>query len=110
MGGFVRKYAALSGLDPEFLRGVFSFHPVRIGTPMSLRGAKFEFFYSLHAIPCVGFKATYGSKSIAFSADHLNDPDRIRELHSLGVLSEARRDGKCCHICYSHTQGRSTFV
>lgn len=68
------------------------FRPVRIGETMKLRGGSFNFFYSLHSIPCVGFEVDFGSRSIVFSADHMNDPDRIRMMFSEGVLSAGRRD------------------
>lgn len=59
---------------------------------MKLRGGSFNFFYSLHSIPCVGFEVEFGSRSIVFSADHMNDPERIRMMFSEGVLSGGRRD------------------
>ena len=86
------RYAALSGLDAEFLLRIFEFRPVVIGSSMRIRGAEFSFFYGLHSIPCIGFKASFAGESIAFSGDHLNDPARVRELHERGVLSAARRD------------------
>lgn len=92
MGSFLRKYSALSGLDPDFLQRIFAFRPVRVGAAMKMRGAVFRFFYSLHSIPCMGFTCEFGGKSIVFSADHLNDPARIKALHREGVLSDGRRD------------------
>jgi len=87
-----RRYAALSGLDVEFLLTIFEFRPVSIGSPLRLRFAEFNFFYSLHTIPCIGFKVTFAGKTIAFSGDHLNDADKINDLHSKGVLGDGRRD------------------
>ena len=49
-----------------FLKGVFRFRPVRIGEPVKVRGAVFQFFYSLHSIPCIGFEVSFGGKSIVF--------------------------------------------
>lgn len=92
MGCFLRKYSALSGLSQEFLRGVFKFRPVRIGESIKCRGGILKFFYTLHSIPCVGFEAYFGGKSIVFSADHMNDPVKIRQLCQEGVLSPGRRD------------------
>ncbi|OQS00888.1 cGMP-dependent 3',5'-cGMP phosphodiesterase [Achlya hypogyna] len=87
---FLRKYAALSGFEEDFLKRVLNYRMVRINDPTSIRGATFRFFYSLHSIPCVGFEVTYGSKRIVFSGDHLNDVERIKSLRDEGVLSETR--------------------
>ena len=92
MASFVRKYSALSGLEADFLLRIFEFRPVCIGSHMRIRGAEFDFFYSLHSIPCLGFKASFGGKSLAFSGDHLNDPANVKKLFEKGVVSEARRD------------------
>jgi len=89
---FLRKYAALSGLDPLLLSKSFHFRPVKIGESVKMRGGAFKFFYSLHAIPCVGFEVFLGDKSMVFSADHMNDPPKIKQLHADGVLTDWRRD------------------
>eukprot|EP00924_Labyrinthula_sp_SR-Ha-C_P003810 snap_masked-scaffold_3-processed-gene-5.29-mRNA-1 protein AED:0.07 eAED:0.07 QI:0/0/0/1/1/1/3/0/1064 len=92
VGCFLRKYSALSGLTVDFLKTVFKFKPVKIGQPLHFHGGKLSFFYTLHSIPCVGFEVFYGEKSIVFSADHMNDPAKIRQLHEDGILTKARRD------------------
>jgi len=89
---FLRKYAALSGLDYQLLSKSFHFRPVKIGEDIKMRGGTFRFFYSLHAIPCVGFEVFLGDKSIVFSADHMNDPPKIKQLHEDGVLTDWRKD------------------
>ncbi len=89
---FICKYAALSGIDADFLRRSHRFRPVRLGQELKLRGASFRFFYSLHSIPCLGFEVVFGGKSIVFSGDHMNDPARIQAMHEEGVLSAGRRD------------------
>lgn len=87
---FLRKYSALSGFEEDFLKRVLDHRPVRINDPTTIRGAEFRFFYSLHSIPCVGFEVKYGDKRIVFSGDTLNDVDRIKQLHTEGVLTEPR--------------------
>ncbi|DAZ95077.1 TPA: hypothetical protein N0F65_002971 [Lagenidium giganteum] len=87
---FLRKYSALSGFEEDFLKRVLDYRYVRINDPTTIRGAEFRFFYSLHSIPCVGFEVRYGDKRIVFSGDHLNDVDRINQLHKDGVLSKHR--------------------
>ena len=46
----------------------------------------------MHTIPCVGFKATFRGKTIAYSADTLNDPERLTQMHTDGILSKGRLD------------------
>ena len=77
---FLRKYSALSGLDYKLLSESFHFRPVKIVEDIKMRGGTFRFFYSLHAIPCVGFEVFLGDKSIVFSADHMNDPPKIKQV------------------------------
>ena len=89
---FIRKYSALSGIDAAFLKSTHQFRPVKVGgQEMRLRGASFNFFYSLHSIPCIGLEVFFAGKSIVFSADHCNDPMRIEQMHIEGVLSAGRR-------------------
>ena len=92
MYSFLRKYAALSGLELEFLRGVFHYRAVAIGQPIKIRGGEFNFFYTLHSIPCIGFSVEFGGRSMVFSADHMNDPEKINMLFEQGVISRGRRE------------------
>ncbi|CAB1116732.1 unnamed protein product [Ectocarpus sp. CCAP 1310/34] len=89
---FIRKYTALSGMSGDLIRFSHKFIPVKIGQTLRLNGASFDFFYTLHSIPCVGFEVTFKGKGMVFSADHMNDPGRIREMCEQGFLSEGRRD------------------
>ncbi|KAG5189641.1 hypothetical protein JKP88DRAFT_197392 [Tribonema minus] len=91
-GSFIRKYAALSGLPPPLLRQTHRFLPVTIGETLRLRGASLNFFYTLHSIPCIGLEVFFGKRSIVFSADHMNDPERIAQMARDGILSDGRRD------------------
>lgn len=90
LGSFLRKYSALSGLSEDVLRRTFSFHPVRVGEPVHVRGGELWFRYTLHSIPTIGFDAFYGNRSISISADTLYDPERIDQMYAAGVLSRAR--------------------
>jgi hypothetical protein len=103
---FLRKYAALSGFDEDFLKRVLNFRQVRINDPTSIRGATFRFFYSLHSIPCIGFEVVYGTKRIVFSGDHLNDVERIQALKDEGVLSQERYVQFLC-AAESHTHAHA---
>jgi phosphoribosyl 1,2-cyclic phosphodiesterase len=90
LGSFLRKYSALSGLSEDLLRRTFSFCPVRIGAPVHVRGGELWFRYTLHSIPCIGFDAFYGNRSISISGDTLYDPTRVTEMFEKGILEPAR--------------------
>lgn len=90
LGSFLRKYSALSGLSEDLLRRTFSFHPVRIGAPVHVRGGELWFRYTLHSIPTIGFDAFYGNRSISISGDTLYDPARITAMFEQGVFTRAR--------------------
>jgi CRP-like cAMP-binding protein/glyoxylase-like metal-dependent hydrolase (beta-lactamase superfamily II) len=90
LGSFLRKYSALSGLSEDLLRRTFSFHPVRIGAPVHVRGGELWFRYTLHSIPTIGFEAFYGNRSISISGDTLYDPERVTAMFDAGVFERAR--------------------
>ena len=77
---FIRKYAALSALSPALLRHSHRHKPAIIGKPLRFQGATFHFTYTLHSIPCVGFRVEWRGRSIIFTGDHLNSPDMIEHL------------------------------
>ncbi len=90
LGSFLRKYSALSGLSEDLLRRTFSFHPVRIGAPIHVRGGELWFRYTLHSIPTIGFDAFYGNRSISISGDTLYEPERITKMFEDGVFTPQR--------------------
>lgn len=77
---FIRKYAALASLSPALLRHSHRYKAAIIGQPLRFQGATFHFFYSLHAIPCVGFRVEWRGRSMVFTGDHMNKPDSIDKL------------------------------
>lgn len=89
---FIRKYAALSALSPALLRHSHRYKAAIIGQPLRFQGATFKFTYSLHTIPCVGFRVEWRGRSMVFTADHFNSPTAIAELEAKGVLSKGRAD------------------
>ncbi|CAK9010805.1 5'-cGMP phosphodiesterase A (Cyclic GMP-binding protein A) (Phosphodiesterase 5) (DdPDE5) (Phosphodiesterase D) [Durusdinium trenchii] len=88
---FIRKYSAVSGLEADFLERLLDFHEVRIAQPTFLFGGVFEFFYALHALPCIGFKAQCANKTMSYSADTFNDPDGLDALEERGIISPERK-------------------
>jgi len=89
---FIRKYAALSALSPALLRHSHRHKPAIIGAPLRFQGATFHFTYTLHTIPCVGFRVDWRGRSMVFTGDHMNIPSEIDKLQGKGVLSKARAD------------------
>lgn len=89
---FIRKYAALSALSPALLRHSHRHKPAIIGAPLRFQGATFRFTYTLHSIPCVGFRVEWRGRSMVFTGDHFNNPPAIDQLHEKGVMSRARAD------------------
>jgi glyoxylase-like metal-dependent hydrolase (beta-lactamase superfamily II) len=87
---FIRKYAALSSLSPALLRHCHRYKPAIIGEPLRFQGATFHFTYTLHSIPCVGFRVEWRGRSMVFTGDHFNNPPALATLVEKGVLSKAR--------------------
>jgi len=87
---FIRKYAALSSLSPALLRHSHRYKPAIIGEPLRFQGATFHFTYTLHTIPCVGFRVDWRGRSMVFTGDHFNNPLALQKLVEKGVLSKAR--------------------
>ena len=79
---FIRKYAALSALSPALLRHSHRHKPAIIGAPLRFQGATFHFTYTLHTIPCVGFRVDWRGRSMVFTGDHFNFPPAIDKLQA----------------------------
>lgn len=92
MKSFVAKYSTLSGMDPSYMMKLFDFHPVKIGMPMYIHGGKFMTFYTLHSIPCIGFRMEFQDQSLVYSSDHNNDPEVHDRLFNEGIISKVRYD------------------
>lgn len=92
MLSFLRKYSHLSGMPVEYLMRLFSFKPVRIGSPVFINSARFNFFYTLHSIPAIGFRMEFQDQTFVYSSDHNNDPDVHDEIFKKGIISRERYD------------------
>ena len=82
---FMRKYSAISGFDPAFLSSLFEFKPVKIGQSLEFKGAQFNFYYSFHTIPTVGFEVILGEDSLVYSADTNSDPEVFKKMFDEGT-------------------------
>ena len=92
MYSFLRKHSAISGMSVEKLKNLFIFRPAIIGVPINVYGGSFEFFYSFHSIPCIGFRVNVQGKSIYFSGDTLYEPARLKDYLDKGLIKQARYD------------------
>ncbi len=87
---FLKKYSALTNVSKEYLEKLFYFQPVKIDLPIFAHGARFDFFYSLHSIPAIGFKLNFQGKSFTYSSDHNNDPKIHLELLEKNIIDIKR--------------------
>jgi hypothetical protein len=87
---FLRKYSAISGFTPAFLRQLCDFTPVKVGVPLHVASGSISFFYSLHVIPTVGFEARFEGESMVYSADTHTNPELADRLLAEGVVGAGR--------------------
>ena len=90
--GFIRKYAALSGLRPKTLKSASRFRQIKIGTPMKICAASFEFFYNFDTAPTLGFTVSFGGQALLFSGGYSFCIDTMGALSTGISISPARRD------------------
>lgn len=90
MMSFLRKYSALSNVKQDYLLKLFNFHPAKVGSPVYINGGRFNFFYTLHSIPAIGFQMDFQDQSFVYSSDHNNDPAIHKELYDKGIITENR--------------------
>ncbi|CAK9100667.1 5'-cGMP phosphodiesterase A (Cyclic GMP-binding protein A) (Phosphodiesterase 5) (DdPDE5) (Phosphodiesterase D) [Durusdinium trenchii] len=87
---FLRKYSAITGFSQAFLSQLLVANHVRIGDDHFIHGAKWNFFYSLHTIPCIGFKVVLDNQSIVYSADTHNFPELFDRMYADKILGDGR--------------------
>lgn len=90
MKSFLYKYSAFTNVSQEYLKSLFTFHPVKINKPTFIYGGKFQMFYTLHSIPTIGFKMEYQDQSFVYSSDHNNDPEIHEKFLRENVISRER--------------------
>ena len=88
MDSFLRKYTAISGFDTFFVKGLFVFDSVKIGETKLIHGAYWDFFYSLHVIPTIGFEVQFAGEGIVYSGDTCTNFklfDRMKKEKRIGT-------------------------
>ncbi|MCG8572345.1 MAG: cyclic nucleotide-binding domain-containing protein [Spirochaetes bacterium] len=87
---FLRKYSSLINTSEEYLRSLFTFQQVKVGMSEFIHCGQFDFFYSLHSIPTIGFKLHFQDRSFVYSSDHNNDPILHQKLLETKVITKER--------------------
>jgi len=95
MNSFLRKFSAVTGETREYLASLFHFEPIYINKPIFINGGLFNFRFSFHSIPTIGFLLKFQEKSFVYSSDHQNDPEIRKKLLDQGVMNQARYDELC---------------
>lgn len=90
MESFLRKYCELTEIPRKEIINLFDFQAVIMGKPSYINGAQFNFFYSLHSIPAMGFEFFFQDQSFIYSSDHKNDPETFEEFYQKGILPQTR--------------------
>lgn len=89
----VSKIMLIMDCDEESAKQFHQWHPITVGKPYSIIGAEFEFFYSVHAIPCTGCYISVGKegkkKRVMLSSDHASFA-LMREMRQAKMLSKKR--------------------
>ncbi|GBG23912.1 cGMP-dependent 3',5'-cGMP phosphodiesterase A [Hondaea fermentalgiana] len=88
MDSFIRKYSAISNLDANFLRGLFVFERVKIGETKTIHNGEWNFHYSLHVIPTIGFEVKFKGEGLVYSGDTCTSPklfERMRREKKIGA-------------------------
>lgn len=78
---FLRKYSAITGVPLSGVNKLVRFRPVRIGHRIRIYGADFQFFYSFHSIPAIGFSVSRDGKSFYFSGDTFYEPETLKKFY-----------------------------
>lgn len=87
------KLAAVFGCTLDEAKRYHNWTPIQVGAPITICGATFEFFHSVHAIPAVGARITLacGGKTgiLHISGDHLSN-EALDGMKKNGGISERR--------------------
>lgn len=90
MNSFLRKYSAQCKIKIEEMKNLFHFREVKVGHTYNLYGAKFDFNYSFHSIPCLSISVEYKGKKFFLSGDTFYNPPKLKELQNEGLFNKER--------------------
>ncbi len=83
---FMRKYGRLL----EELKPAYHWHEIKIGQPVEILGAQFDFFYSLHSVPTIAFTVRYHDIKVFYSSDMRFSARTYETMRAAGSLETAR--------------------
>lgn len=83
---FMRKYGPLL----EEFQPSYHWHEIKIGQPVKILGADFDFFYSLHSVPTIAFTVRYRDVNVFYSSDMRFSRKTYDEMRAAGTLAERR--------------------
>ena len=86
---FIHKLAAILDWDVQKVKNLVNFIEARPGAHQNIFGADFEFWYTLHSIPTIGFKVSINHKSYVFTGDMSYGP-RLKEAYEQNVIPEEK--------------------
>ncbi len=92
MKSFLTKYSTLTRIPASTLMTMFDFRPVKMNVQYNIHGGLFNFYYSVHSIPTMGFYFLYRDKTFLYSSDHMADPAVLTDLHKKGTIPRERLD------------------
>ncbi|OQY29159.1 MAG: hypothetical protein B6244_04800 [Candidatus Cloacimonetes bacterium 4572_55] len=87
---FLCKAEHLTNYSKDELQTLIHFKPIRIGMPITILGATFEFRYSLHPVPTIQMGIYFQNESLFYTSDHAYDPDLWKTLYEKGILTKSR--------------------
>jgi len=86
---FIYKLSAILDWDVAKVENLVNFIEVHSGEHQNIFGADFEFWYTLHSIPTVGFKVTLRDESYIFTGDMSYGP-KLEEAFEKNIISEEK--------------------
>ena len=88
---FIHKLSAILDSPPSTIRKLVNFIEITPGKSQTIFGARFDFWYTLHSIPTIGFKVTIHEKSYIFTGDMTYGP-KLEEAYKKKVISKEKYD------------------
>ncbi len=86
---FIHKLAAILDWEASKVMNLVNFIEVLPGEKKTIFGAEFEFWYTLHAIPTVGFKVKVRDKSYIFTGD-MTYGKKLEEAYQKKIITKTK--------------------
>jgi CRP-like cAMP-binding protein len=86
---FIHKLASILDWDVSKVRKLVNFIEAISGKTQKIFGADFDFWYTLHSIPTIGFKVSIQDKSYIFTGDMAYGP-MLEEAYKEQIISKEK--------------------